>query len=70
MVSEKVSQTLFILFNNIFFCEYAVIYSQSLIYELLLPDWASLVAQLVKSPPIIQETLIRFLGRENPLENG
>ena len=31
---------------------------------------ASLVAQLVKNPPAIQETLVRFLGREDPLEDG
>ena len=31
---------------------------------------ASLVAQLVKTLPAVQETLIRFLGREDPLEKG
>ena len=31
-------------------------------------SWASLVAQLVKNPPAIQETLVRFLGREDPGE--
>ena len=31
---------------------------------------ASLVAQLVKNPPAMQETLVRFLGREDPLEEG
>ena len=30
----------------------------------------SLVAQLVKNPPAVQETLVRFLGREDPLEEG
>ena len=30
--------------------------------------WASLVAQLVKNPPAMQETPVRFLGQENPLE--
>ena len=29
---------------------------------------ASLVAQLVKNPPAMHETRIRFLGREDPLE--
>ena len=28
----------------------------------------SLVAQLVKNPPAMQETLVRFLGLEDPLE--
>ena len=31
---------------------------------------ASLIAQLVKNPPAIQETLVRFLGWEDPLEKG
>ena len=34
------------------------------------PHWASLVAQMVKYPPAIQETLVRFMGREDPLEKG
>ena len=29
---------------------------------------ASLVAQLVKNPPAMQETPVRFLGWEDPLE--
>ena len=29
---------------------------------------ASLVAQTVKNPPVMQETLIQSLGREDPLE--
>ena len=32
--------------------------------------WASLVAQLVKNPPAMQETWIRSLGWEDPLEKG
>ena len=31
---------------------------------------ASLVAQLVKNPPAMQETLVRFLGWEDLLEKG
>ena len=30
----------------------------------------SLVAQLVKTPPVIQETPVQFLGQEDPLEKG
>ena len=30
----------------------------------------SLIAQLVKNPPSIQETLVQFLGQEDLLENG
>ena len=29
---------------------------------------ASLIAQLVKNPPAMQETPVRFLGQEDPLE--
>ena len=31
---------------------------------------ASLIAQLVKNPPAMQETPVQFLGREDPLEKG
>ena len=30
----------------------------------------SLVAQLVKNPPAMQETPVRFLGQEDPLKKG
>ena len=33
-------------------------------------SWASFVTQLVKNPPAMQETLVQFLGREDPLEKG
>ena len=33
-------------------------------------SWASLVAQLVKSPPAMRETWVRSLGWEDPLEKG
>ena len=32
--------------------------------------WASLVAQLVKNPPAMQETWVRSLGWEDLLEKG
>ena len=32
--------------------------------------WASLVAQLVKNLPIMQETRAQFPGWEDPLEKG
>ena len=31
---------------------------------------ASLIAQLVKNTPAMQETLVRFLGQKDPLEKG
>ena len=34
------------------------------------PYWASLVAQLEKNLPAMQETLVQFLGQEDLLEKG
>ena len=31
-------------------------------------SWASLVAQIVKNPPAMQETWVQSLGQEDPLE--
>ena len=31
-------------------------------------SWASLIAQLVKNLPVMQKTLVRLLGQEDPLE--
>ena len=33
-------------------------------------SWASLVAQVVKNPPAMQETWVRSLGWDDPLEEG
>ena len=33
-------------------------------------SWASLVAQLVKNPPVVQETWVQSLSWEDPLEKG
>ena len=33
-------------------------------------SWTSLVAQLVKNPPAIQEIWVESLGQEDPLERG
>ena len=32
--------------------------------------WASLLAQMIKNPPAMQETQVRSLGWEDPLEKG
>ena len=37
-------------------------------FKCTLCSWASLIAQLVKNPPAMQETLVQFLGQEDPLE--
>ena len=36
-------------------------------YEVLWDNWASLITQLVKNPPAMQETPVRFLGWEGLL---
>ena len=33
-------------------------------------DWASPITQRVKNPPAMWETWVRFLGWEDPLEEG
>ena len=33
-------------------------------------SWSSLVAQMVKNPPAMQETWVQSLGWEDPLEKG
>ena len=33
-------------------------------------SWVSLMAQLIKNPPAMQDAQIRFLGWEDPLEKG
>ena len=38
-------------------------------FPLFLP-WASLVAQMVKNLPVMQETWIQYLAQEDPLEKG
>ena len=38
--------------------------------SLLTTLWASLVAQLVKNSPAMQETWVRSLGQKDPLEKG
>ena len=40
------------------------------IYNTICQLWASLVAQTVKNLPAMQETWVRSLGGENPLEKG
>ena len=40
------------------------------LYESLLEPWASIVAQIVKNTPAMQETQVKSLGQEDPLEKG
>ena len=45
-------------------------YSDFLLYLSLSCMRAPLIAQLVRNPPAVQETLVWFLGQEDPLEKG
>ena len=38
--------------------------------ELLMKEWASLMAQMVKNLPATQETWVQSLGWDDPLEEG
>ena len=66
-------------FNNSIACDPAINNSSTMItmqnLNVDLPKidnitGASLIAQLVKNLPAMQETLVRFLGQEDPLEKG
>ena len=50
--------------------EYLYMYIQIYIYTLIYVYWTSLVAQMVKNPPAIQETQVWSLDQEDPLEKG
>ena len=47
----------------------AFVESKSIVYPLQY-SWASLVAQLVKNLPAMEETWVQSLGWEDPLEKG
>ena len=49
--------------------EYVLVDSSEFLY-LLLIEWASLVAQMVKNSPAMQETWVQSLDWEDLLENG
>ena len=40
------------------------------VVDLMKRDMASLVAQVVKNQPAMQETPVHFLGQDDPLEKG
>ena len=49
---------------------YIELYTTALQSDLCTLKQASLVAQLVKNLPVVQETLVRFLSWEDPLKKG
>ena len=55
---------------DFFFYYYLLSQITFLLLLFTFPDGASLLAQLVKNPPAVQETWVRSLGWEDPLEKG
>ena len=60
--------------NNVEALLFSIPSPEFLVYTLFddghLNLWASLIAQLVKNPPAMQEIIVRCLGREDLLEKG
>ena len=52
------------------FCIFVCSKTYSCHHILCLLEWASLVAQMVKNPPAVQETWVQSLDWEDPLEKG
>ena len=59
----KQSKTVQITYLTSFYFYFLFPYSYFLI-------WASLIAQVIKNQPVMQETPVQFLGKEDPLEKG
>ena len=55
------------MFSCIFMC-LAVYMCLCIFTYMYVHTWASLVAQIVKNPPAMQETQAQYLGQEDPLE--
>ena len=64
-IAEKSNASLVFIIGDLFFLP-----KQLNIYFLILECRASLIAQLVKNPPTMQESWVQFLGQEDPLEKG
>ena len=57
--------------KNVFFINLFIhLLNKYLLNACYFPGIASLVAQLVKNPPAMKETLVRFLGGKDPQEKG
>ena len=59
-------------FPFLFFCggDFPYVIANSFFWGTKVNNWASLVAQLVKNPPAMQETWVQPLGWEDPLKKG
>ena len=56
--------------NSLLFSGHGPRWIKSLIHYELILTWPSLVAQMVKNLPAVQETQVRFLRWKDPLEKG
>ena len=70
MKPELKTSSLSIMYISILFGRKWVSKNNFKLIVLCLKIWVSPIAQLVKNLPAIQETLVRFLGQEDPLEKG
>ena len=52
------------------FCDKTVYTHRPTLWSQLYINNTLLVAELVKSPPAMQETLVRFVGQKDPLDKG
>ena len=62
-----ISRVFLTFYTTCYFCLFYIIYRWKNTVHLVL---ASLVAQMVKDLPAIQETQVQSLGGEDPLEKG
>ena len=59
---------LIIIFVVILYCHFFYFHLFQIYSHVYLFLWASLIAQLVKNPPAMQETWVQSLGWKDPLE--
>ena len=62
------SEGIFLVLKKIGKLQHGIFKSLSSLWFTPMFLWASLIAQLVKNPPAVQETPVGFLGQEDPLE--
>ena len=70
MKSHLLQLNLFICFVMLFGQNFLAFLFTSFSFSTTLELGASLIAQLVKNMPMMQETPVQFLGWEDPLEKG
>ena len=68
----SISDSRLLFFPFLFFCggDFPYVIANSFFWGTKVNNWASLVAQLVKNPPAMQETWVQPLSWEDPLKKG